>query len=144
MLGRWAVFRITCTLIVNMSGMSLVISINEYTFFFFFHYLSFIVTKINNIFDFSIFAIFHLCFIFHFSIFAIFHLRFIFDFSIFAIFQSLILSSALVCKFHFGVYLDSKMSFDKQVSETCKACYFHIRALHYIRASLTTDAFKTM
>ena len=28
-----------------------------------------------------------------------------------------------------GVYLDSTMSFDKQVSETCKACYFHIRAL---------------
>ena len=27
-----------------------------------------------------------------------------------------------------GVYLDSKMFFDKQVSETCKACYFHIRA----------------
>ena len=23
-----------------------------------------------------------------------------------------------------GVYLDSKMSFDKQVSETCKACFF--------------------
>ena len=29
-LGRWAVFRITCTFIVNMCGMSLVISINEY------------------------------------------------------------------------------------------------------------------
>ena len=28
-----------------------------------------------------------------------------------------------------GVYLDSTMSFDKQVSETCKACYFHIRDL---------------
>ena len=27
-----------------------------------------------------------------------------------------------------GVYLDSTMSFDKQVSETCKACYFYIRA----------------
>ena len=42
-----------------------------------------------------------------------------------------------------GVYLDSKMSFDKQVSETCKACYFHIRALRHIRASLTTEASKT-
>ena len=30
-----------------------------------------------------------------------------------------------------GVYLDSKMSFDKQVSETCKACFFHIRVLNY-------------
>ena len=36
------------------------------------------------------------------------------------------------------------MSFDKQVSETCKACYFHIRALGHIRASLTTEAFKTI
>ena len=43
-----------------------------------------------------------------------------------------------------GVYLDSKMSFDKQVSETCKACFFHIRALRHIRASLTTEASKTI
>ena len=43
-----------------------------------------------------------------------------------------------------GVYLDSTMSFDKQMSETCKACYFHIRALRHIRASLTTDASKTI
>ena len=43
-----------------------------------------------------------------------------------------------------GVYLDSTMSFDKQVSETCKACYFHIRALRHIRASLTTEASKTV
>ena len=43
-----------------------------------------------------------------------------------------------------GVYLDSTMSFDKQVSETCKACYFHIRALRHIWASLTTEASKTI
>ena len=43
-----------------------------------------------------------------------------------------------------GVYLDSTMSFDKQVSETCKACYFHIRVLRHIRASLTTEACKTI
>ena len=43
-----------------------------------------------------------------------------------------------------GVYFDSKMSFDEQVSETCKACYFHIRALRHIRASLTTEASKTI
>ena len=43
-----------------------------------------------------------------------------------------------------GVYLDSKMSFDKQVSETCKACFFHIRALRHIRASLTAEASKTI
>ena len=36
-----------------------------------------------------------------------------------------------------GVYIDSKMSFDKQVSETCKACYFHIRALRHICASIS-------
>ena len=36
------------------------------------------------------------------------------------------------------------MSFDKQVSETCKACFFHIRALRHIRASLTTEASKTI
>ena len=43
-----------------------------------------------------------------------------------------------------GVNLDLTMSFDKQVSETCKACYFHIRALRHIRASLTTVASKTI
>ena len=32
------------------------------------------------------------------------------------------------------------MSFDKQVSETCKTCFFHIRVLRNIRASLTTEA----
>ena len=43
-----------------------------------------------------------------------------------------------------GVPLDSKMSFDKHVSEVCRASYFHIRALHHIRSSLTTDATKTV
>ena len=43
-----------------------------------------------------------------------------------------------------GVYLDSRMSFDRQVSETCKASYFHIRALRHIRSSLTTEACKTI
>ena len=43
-----------------------------------------------------------------------------------------------------GVYLDSKMSFDKHVSETCKASYFHIRALRHVRSSLTTEACKTV
>ena len=36
------------------------------------------------------------------------------------------------------------MSFDKQVSETCKASYFHIRALRHIRSSLTTEACWTV
>ena len=43
-----------------------------------------------------------------------------------------------------GVYLDSKMSFDKEVSDTCKVCYFHIRALRHIRTSLTIEASKTI
>ena len=34
------------------------------------------------------------------------------------------------------------MSFDK--SETCKACFFHIRALRHIWTSLTTEASKTI
>ena len=34
------------------------------------------------------------------------------------------------------------MSFDKQLSEACEACYFHIRALCHIRSSLTTQVFK--
>ena len=36
------------------------------------------------------------------------------------------------------------MSFEKQVSETCNASYFHIRALRHIRSSLTTEACKTV
>ena len=43
-----------------------------------------------------------------------------------------------------GVHLDSRMTFDKHVSETCKASYFHIRALRHIRSSLTTEACKTV
>ena len=41
-----------------------------------------------------------------------------------------------------GVYLDSHMSFDKHVSEICKASYFHIQALRHIRSSLTTGCSK--
>ena len=43
-----------------------------------------------------------------------------------------------------GVYLDSRMFFDRQVSETCKASYFHIRALRHIQSSLATKACKTI
>ena len=39
---------------------------------------------------------------------------------------------------------DSRLSFDKQVSETCRASYFHIRALRHIRSSLTVEAAKTV
>ena len=43
-----------------------------------------------------------------------------------------------------GVYLDSRLSFNKQASEICKASYFRIRALRHIRSSLTTEAAKTI
>ena len=36
------------------------------------------------------------------------------------------------------------MSFDKQVSETCKAFFFNIRVVHHIQPSLTTEASKTI
>ena len=36
------------------------------------------------------------------------------------------------------------MSFDEQVSETCKACYFHIPVLHHIRTSKHSWGFKTI
>ena len=38
-----------------------------------------------------------------------------------------------------GAHLDSNLSFDKQVSETCKASYFHIRALRHIQSSLVSN-----
>ena len=57
--------------------------------------------------------------------------------------------AGLPIKLHFsnknlGVYLDSKMSFDKQVSEICKASYIHICFLSHIRSSLTTEACRTI
>ena len=47
-------------------------------------------------------------------------------------------------RINLGVYLDSTMSFENPGSETCKACYFHIRTLRHIRASLTPEASKTI
>ena len=41
-----------------------------------------------------------------------------------------------------GVHLDSRLSSDKQLSETCKASYFHIHTFCHIRSSLTTEAAK--
>ena len=53
-------------------------------------------------------------------------------------------SCSLLSGHRLGVYLYSHMSFDKHVSESCKASYFHIRALRHIRSSLTTEAAKTV
>ena len=38
-----------------------------------------------------------------------------------------------------GVVLDAHLKFDDHVVAVCKACYFHIRALRHIRASLPDD-----
>ena len=42
------------------------------------------------------------------------------------------------------VFVFSPESFDKEVSETWKACYFHIRTLRHICDFLTTEASKTI
>ena len=38
-----------------------------------------------------------------------------------------------------GVTLDCHLSFDQQVNNVCKNCYFHIRALRHVRDSLPDD-----
>ena len=43
-----------------------------------------------------------------------------------------------------GVTLDSALNFDQHVSDVCRACNFHLRALRHIRSSLTTDAAATL
>ena len=45
-----------------------------------------------------------------------------------------------------GVVLDRRLTFDQQVNNVCKACYFHIRALRHVglRCSLPDDVDKTV
>ena len=43
-----------------------------------------------------------------------------------------------------GVTLDSHLSFDSHVDNTCKAVHYHTRALHHIRDSLPDDAAGTV
>ena len=38
------------------------------------------------------------------------------------------------------VTLDSSLSFDRHITEVCRSCHFHIRALRHIRPLLTNDA----
>ena len=38
-----------------------------------------------------------------------------------------------------GVILDSKLTFDAHISAICRNAHFHLRALHHLRSSLTTD-----
>ena len=65
------------------------------------------------------------------------------DYYYYLMFYFYYISRKIIIK-NLGVYLDSRLSFDKQVSETCKASYFHIRALRHIRSSLTAEAVKTV
>ena len=39
-----------------------------------------------------------------------------------------------------SVTLDSSLSFDRHITEVCRSCHFHIRALRHIRPLLTHDA----
>ena len=41
-----------------------------------------------------------------------------------------------------GVLFDSSLNFRKHISQTCRACFYHIRDLHRIRKSLTLDFVK--
>jgi len=43
-----------------------------------------------------------------------------------------------------GVVLDNMLSMDQHVADVCKNCYFHIRALHHVRASLPDDVVRTV
>ena len=40
---------------------------------------------------------------------------------------------------HLGVVFDSSLNFRKHISQTCRACFYHIRDLHRIRKSLSLD-----
>ncbi len=41
-----------------------------------------------------------------------------------------------------GVTVDRQLTFDQHVTNVCKACYFHIRALRHVRESLPDDVAK--
>jgi hypothetical protein len=43
-----------------------------------------------------------------------------------------------------GVYLDDRLSFNKQVDSVCKSCFYHIRALRHVRPSLPMDVARTV
>ena len=41
-----------------------------------------------------------------------------------------------------GITLDNRLSLDQYVTNVCKACYYHIRALRHVRDSLPGDVAK--
>ncbi len=43
-----------------------------------------------------------------------------------------------------GVTLDKKLTFDQHVTNTCRSCYYHIRALRHVRQSLPDNIARTV
>ena len=43
-----------------------------------------------------------------------------------------------------GVIFDSHLSFDKHITNICRACYFHIRGLRHVRSAMSTDTAKVV
>ena len=43
-----------------------------------------------------------------------------------------------------GIYLDSGLVMDRQVSKLCQVCYFHLRRLRTVRRSLTKESLLTL
>ena len=54
-----------------------------------------------------------------------------------------ILSSTDVVN-NLGVYLDSELTLDRQVSKLCQVCYFHLRRLRTVRRSLSKECLRTL
>ena len=43
-----------------------------------------------------------------------------------------------------GVYLDSELTLERQVSKLCQVCYFHLRRLCTVRRSLSKESLRTL
>ena len=54
-----------------------------------------------------------------------------------------ILSSTDVVN-NLGVYLDSELTLEHQVSKLCQVCYFHLRRLRTVRRSLSKECLRTL
>ena len=49
-----------------------------------------------------------------------------------------------ICISHLGLVFDSSWNFRKHISQTCRACFYHIRELRRIKKSLSLDLAKQM
>src|SRR6218665_54343 len=43
-----------------------------------------------------------------------------------------------------GVTLDSKLTFRPRITNLCKSCFYHIRAIRHMRSALTKDMSQTI